>query len=177
MKKMLGYLVMGWLAVGMMTAAMAVPLPAPPALVQPPGLLMAPDSRSIVTPPDMKLVGVGGALGSIGRYTVIYVMNVWDLVDNFPLGTLTVNVLGSFAIGVVSAAAGPWGLSADMQRMLTVGVLGGFTTFSSFSLDAVQLFQEGHWLLGGTYIMGSVALSIGAVLLGQAAVQPLLGGG
>lgn len=161
----------------MVGMTVAVAIPPPPAVVQPPALLMAPDSRSIVTPPDMKLVGVGGALGSVGRYTVVYLMNVWDVVEDFPLGTLTVNVLGSFAIGTITAAAGPWGLSLDTQRMLTVGVLGGFTTFSSFSLDTVQLFQEGHWFLGSAYALGSVALSIGAVLLGQTVSRSLLGGG
>lgn len=101
------------------------------------------------------LVGLGGGLGAMSRY------GVGQLVAA-PWGTLAVNVIGSFLMGVLFAS-----LATDAQKMLLgVGFLGGFTTFSAFSLDAVGLAQDGRLGLAMLYVSVSVGVSIIALLLG-----------
>ena len=92
----------------------------------------------------------------------------------FPWGTLTVNVLGSFAMGLITAwlafkVEAPW--SQHLRLFLTTGILGGFTTFSAFSLDAVLLWERGAALPALGYVAGSVVLSIGGLLLGFVLVR------
>jgi fluoride exporter len=92
----------------------------------------------------------------------------------FPWGTLTVNVVGSFAMGLIAAwlafkAEAPW--SPHARLFLTTGILGGFTTFSAFSLDAILLWERGATLPAFAYVAGSVVLSIGGLLLGLALVR------
>jgi CrcB protein len=94
----------------------------------------------------------------------------------FPWGTLTVNVVGSFAMGFLAAwlafrAEAPW--SQGLRLFLTTGVLGGFTTFSAFSLDAVLLWERGATLLAVGYVAASVVLSVGGLVLGLAVVRSL----
>jgi CrcB protein len=94
----------------------------------------------------------------------------------FPWGTLTVNIVGSFAMGVLAAwfaikAGEGWSQSAKM--FLTTGVLGGFTTFSAFSLDAVLLWEQGDLGPAVAYILGSVLLSILGLVAGLALVRAL----
>jgi CrcB protein len=81
------------------------------------------------------LVGTGGAIGALCRY---YVAGAVDI-DGFPLGTLTVNVVGSFVLGLVTFA----GLSSDVVLLVGTGACGSFTTFSSFSFDTVSLWESG----------------------------------
>jgi fluoride exporter len=117
----------------------------------------------------------GGALGSAGRY----VLTVWltaRLGEVFPWGTLAVNMLGSFAIGFLAALmvpVGPLGASETLRVFLLVGVLGGFTTFSSFSLQTVLLLQSGQWLAAAGNIALSVLGCLLATILGLAAAQIL----
>ena len=96
-------------------------------------------------------VALGGALGSVARYLV-------GLAVAFPLGTLTVNVIGSFAIGFV------WATQIDkvsfVMPLVMFGVLGGFTTFSSFSLDVMRLVEDGRLGAAGAYVLASVILSL-----------------
>ena len=104
------------------------------------------------------LVAAGGALGASLRYLT-------SLLVAFPFGTLTVNVVGSFLMGLAFVALADKGMDR-MQPLVMTGVLGGFTTFSAFSLDAVRLMQGGQAALAVGYVVGSVVLSLGAVVLG-----------
>ena len=106
----------------------------------------------------LPLVALGGALGSMLRYLLVTAVGA-------PLGTLAVNVIGSFAIGVLFV----WlGAREGWQLFLMTGVLGGFTTFSAFSLDTLKLLHAGQTLLAAAYVGGSVLLSLAAVALGVA---------
>jgi fluoride exporter len=113
-------------------------------------------------------IGLGGALGSMGRYWLNGVVT-HRFSEGFPLGTLLVNVSGSFAIGVLAALSGPegrWAATANFRSFFMIGICGGYTTFSSFSLQTLQLAQQGEWLYAGLNILGSVALCLVAVWLG-----------
>ncbi|MFL1874397.1 fluoride efflux transporter CrcB [Hansschlegelia beijingensis] len=113
------------------------------------------------------LVALGGALGSVARYLVnIASSRVFGM--GFPWGTLTVNVVGGFAMGLLAALLALKGGSQEMRVFLMTGVLGGFTTFSAFSLDAVALWERGAAGLAAGYVAASVALSIGALFGGLA---------
>lgn len=116
-------------------------------------------------------VAAGGALGSVARYLVgVASLRAFGLA--FPWGTLIVNVAGSFLIGaLVGLFALKAGLSQELRLFLTVGVCGGFTTFSTFSLDAWGLVERGAWWHAAAYIAGSVLLSIGALVAGLYAVR------
>lgn len=119
-------------------------------------------------------VAAGGALGASARYAV----GAWArsaLGPHFPWGTFTVNVLGSFVMGVAAALMiekfpGSWG---RFSPFLMTGVLGGFTTFSAFSLDALFLIERGRTAAAAAYVGGSVALSIGALFAGLALARAL----
>ncbi|WP_020178193.1 fluoride efflux transporter CrcB [Methylopila sp. M107] len=113
-------------------------------------------------------VAFGGALGSVARYGV----NVWTMRafgPGFPWGTLAVNVFGGLVMGLLAAI---FALKAEAppeaKLFLMTGVLGGFTTFSAFSLDSVALWERGEVGLAGTYVAASVVLSIGALAAGLA---------
>jgi CrcB protein len=107
--------------------------------------------------------GIGGAL----RHGANLLGTRWF--GAFPAATMTVNVLGSFAMGLLASwfLARP-GYSQDVRLFLTTGLLGGFTTFSAFSLDSVALIQRGQWGLAGLYVAGSVVAAIAALFLGLA---------
>lgn len=120
-------------------------------------------------------VAFGGALGAVARYLAVTGLGLWAGMA-FPYGTLTVNVLGSFALGVlVETSALIWSPSAELRAFLVIGVLGSFTTFSTFSLDTVALFQRGEIVLCATYIAASVILSIAGLFAGLQAVRWSLG--
>jgi len=108
-------------------------------------------------------VAAGGALGSVMRYLVgVGSTKLFGLA--FPWGTLLINIAGSFLIGAfVELFALKWDLPQEARVFLTVGICGGFTTFSTFSLDAYVLMERGDWGLAAAYIIGSVVLSIGAL--------------
>jgi len=111
-------------------------------------------------------VAFGGAFGAVGRYWVA-TLAARMLGTGFPYGTLTVNIIGSFIMGVlVEAAALRLNLSPELRALLAVGVLGSFTTFSTFSLDVVLLFERHDNLLGILYLLASVILSVGALFCG-----------
>ncbi len=113
------------------------------------------------------LVALGGALGSVARYLVnVASSRVFGM--GFPWGTLTVNVVGGFAMGLLAALLALKGGSQEARVFLMTGVLGGFTTFSAFSLDAVALWERGAAGLAAGYVAASVALSIGALFGGLA---------
>src|SRR5690625_3917737 len=101
------------------------------------------------------LVFLGGGLGSVARYALnMLAIRLWDHV--LPIGTLSVNVLGSFAMGAVAEyVAIRVGLSAQLRLFLATGVLGGFTTFSTFSLDVASLSARSGPVLAGGYVLAS----------------------
>ncbi len=103
-------------------------------------------------------VALGGAIGSVLRYLV-------GLMVVFPLGTLAVNVIGSFAIGLVWVHLADKGLQHWLPFLMT-GVLGGFTTFSAFTLDALRLVEDGRVMVAGSYVIASLVLSVMACALG-----------
>lgn len=119
-------------------------------------------------------VAAGGAVGSVARYLVtVLVQRLLGV--GFPWWTLSVNVIGSFVMGVlVSAIALRWSVGQTGQAFLMIGVLGGFTTFSAFSLDVATLVERNAVLSAGGYVIGSVVLSIGALFAGMAVTRTFL---
>jgi fluoride exporter len=112
------------------------------------------------------LVFVGGGIGSALRYGV-NIGSARLLGTAWPWGTLTVNVVGSLVMGLLAAAfiaRGP--TSEPWLLFLATGLLGGFTTFSAFSLDAALLIERQQWMSAGVYVAVSVLASIGALFLG-----------
>ena len=113
------------------------------------------------------MVAVGGAVGAVARYGLSGWVQGFPT-TSFPLGTLVVNVLGSFLLGFVFYLLEALALSAETRSMVTIGFLGSFTTFSTFSFETVALLQEGQWLRAGLYAGGSVALGLIAMVAGMA---------
>jgi CrcB protein len=108
-------------------------------------------------------VAGGGALGAVARYLLMVAIPS----AVFPLGTLVVNVIGSFALGVlIEVSAIKYTMSYDMRLFLVVGVLGAFTTFSTFSLDAITLLERGDLKPAFIYIFLSVFGSLTAFFVG-----------
>ena len=130
---------------------------------------------------DVRAVGavlVGGALGSLARY-VVGVVTVARFGDGLPVGTFVVNIAGSFIIGLVAefAAARAFGFSPLVRTFVATGILGGFTTFSSFSLDAVALAHNRSPYLALAYVLlsvagGAVAALCGLLLARNIVLQP-----
>jgi CrcB protein len=111
-------------------------------------------------------IAIGGAAGAVGRHFVNIGMASL-LGHGFPWGTLTVNVVGSLIIGLlVHLMAVSWTVSPEMRALLTVGGLGAFTTFSTFSIDAVVLYERGAIGAAAIYVIVSVVAAIGALFLG-----------
>ena len=114
-------------------------------------------------------VAIGGALGSAARY-LVNVTAMRLLGPGFPWATVAVNVAGSFLMGVLVVALA----HRDAMRLapfLMTGVLGGFTTFSAFSLDALTLWERGQTGLAAAYVAGSVAVSLAAIVAGMAVTR------
>ncbi len=109
-------------------------------------------------------VGLGGALGAMARYGVGLGI-VRAVGTGFPVAILTINVIGSFLMGLVVVVAAQRGLPW-MSPLLMVGFLGGFTTFSAFSLEAVTLYERGAVGQAALYVGLSVCLSIGGLIAG-----------
>lgn len=105
-------------------------------------------------------VALGGAIGATARYWLAGLIGRW-LGTGFPWGVMIVNVLGCFVMGLlVEVMALKWSVSEPMRAFLTVGILGGFTTFSSFALDTATLAARHDTMATAFYVAGSVALSI-----------------
>ena len=109
------------------------------------------------------LVGAGGALGAMGRYG----LSLLPWRGDFPLLTLCTNLLGAVLIGFIVGLADQGQLSPGGTLFWKTGVCGGFTTFSTFSLESLTLLQKGKWLLGGSYMALSLSLCLAGVLLGR----------
>jgi CrcB protein len=120
-------------------------------------------------------VAVGAAIGGVGRYWLSGVVADW-LGETFPWGTLVINVTGSFVIGFFASLTGPDGrvlVSTNMRQFVMVGICGGYTTFSSFSLQTLTLARDGELLYAGGNITLSVVLCLIAVWLGYIAATSL----
>lgn len=114
------------------------------------------------------LVGIGGAIGSVARFWVSGLVAT-RFGQTFPLGTLVVNVTGSFVIGLLAALSEPegrWLLNPSLRQFFMIGICGGYTTFSSFSLQTLSLAQEGEWFHAAMNSIASFALCLFAVWLG-----------
>lgn len=114
-------------------------------------------------------VALGGALGACARHlTGVATRHLFGL--GFPWGTLTVNIFGSALMGLLVVVLAKKG-GMHLAPFLMIGVLGGFTTFSSFSLDAVALWERGETGIAAAYVLGSVVLSILALFAGMALMR------
>jgi CrcB protein len=111
------------------------------------------------------MVGIGGFFGSILRYLISHYVNISSQTI-FPFGTLTVNLAGSFLVGIFIAAALQGDLSKSMRLLLATGFCGGFTTFSSFSYEFFSLFQHEHTVYALLYAAASFILGLFFVWLG-----------
>jgi CrcB protein len=123
--------------------------------------------------PVVLWVALGGAIGSAARYGV----NIWSgrmFGTEFPWHTLIVNVLGCFLMGVLTEMlALKLHLSHEARAFLTTGILGGFTTFSAFSLDFAYLVERKEVLAAGGYVLASVVLSLLAVFAGMSLIRTI----
>ena len=115
------------------------------------------------------LVGLGGFIGSILRYVLSGLVHEWTRRDDFPVGTLAVNVIGCFVIGVLSQLAEARGAFAPETRaFVVIGILGGFTTFSSFGNETMNLWRDSQNALAALNIAAHLVLGLGAVWLSRA---------
>jgi CrcB protein len=116
-------------------------------------------------------IAIGSALGGTARFALSgFVARAFG--ETFPWGTLIIYVTGSFAIGFFNTLTGPdgrWFVSSQGRLFFMTGICGGYTTFSAFSLQTLNLAREGEWLHAGGNIAGSVALCLLAVWLGHLA--------
>ena len=118
-------------------------------------------------------VALGGAFGSVLRYLLNNGITALAK-TSFPVGIMVINILGSLVMGVLIALfAEQVQASQTLRSFLMVGILGGFTTFSTFSADSVLLWQRGEMIQAVAYAGGSVILSIAALLLGMMLVKGL----
>jgi CrcB protein len=118
-------------------------------------------------------IAIGGALGSVARYWCSGVA-ARLIGETFPWGTLTVNVIGSVIIGFFATITGPDGrllVGTIPRQFVMIGICGGYTTFSSFSLQTLNLLNDGEWLYAGLNIVASVVLCLVAVWLGHIAAN------
>lgn len=116
------------------------------------------------------LVGIGGFIGSIFRYLIGLIPLKTENV--FPIKTLGINVIGAFIIGIiVSVAIKNKNIDSRIVLMLKTGLCGGFTTFSTFAYETMDLMQSGHAMLAIIYVVASSVLGIAAVFMAQMLVQ------
>jgi len=120
-------------------------------------------------------VALGSAMGGMGRFALSGAAAHW-VGERFPWGTVGINILGSFVIGffgVLSGPGGRLGVSPDVRVFVMVGLCGGFTTFSSFSFQTLNLLRDGEVLRAGLNVVGSVVLCLLAVWIGYLAATGL----
>ena len=123
------------------------------------------------------IVMAGGALGTLARYVVSVL--ALPISRDLPWGTILINVVGSFVIGLfgtLTLARGRYPLPEEVRLLVMIGFCGGFTTFSSFSLQTLDLLREGAMLRAAVNVAASVALCVGAVAAGHAVAAQLNGG-
>ncbi len=135
-------------------------------------------TRGWYAPPGMGrlvLISLGGALGTAGRY----LLSVWllrALGPAFPYGTLAVNVIGSFLLGLLMQVGLDTTLISPTARaVLGTGVMGGFTTYSTFNYETLQYLQEGAWAMAGLNVATTLLVCLAAGALGVAVARGVLG--
>ena len=116
------------------------------------------------------VIGLGSFIGGVGRYLLTLAIQA-KFISTFPLGTLTVNVIGCFLIGIVFGINSKSNLDPTWQFFLTTGILGGFTTFSAFSMETVNLMRGGQMGMAYSYVAISMALGLGATYIGFSLVK------
>lgn len=123
----------------------------------------------------LALVAFGGAIGASGRYLVgIAALRIFGL--GFPWGTLIVNIVGALLMGLlIEALALKYSGSIELRTFLATGVLGGFTTFSAFSLEVALMLERGQWQSASAYILASVVFTIAALFVGLYLARQLWG--
>ena len=127
-----------------------------------------------MNPQLLVFVGLGGAIGAVGRYVVMSAVGHFTHAG-FPWGTLTVNVLGALVLGaVLELSALVWSPSPEIRAMVVVGVLGSFTTFSTFSMDIYYLLNRSHLVTAGAYAVGSVLVCLVAFWAGMSVLRMVL---
>lgn len=115
---------------------------------------------------NLLLVALGGSIGAVFRYLIsIFMIQVFG--SSFPFGTLLVNVLGSFLMGVIYALGQMSHISPELKALIGVGLLGALTTFSTFSNETLLLMQEGDWLKAVLNVVLNLSLCLFMVYLGQ----------
>jgi len=118
---------------------------------------------------SLLLIGIGGFIGAILRYLISEIIQ--NGVLSFPIGTMGVNVIGSFFLGFIMYASEYQGFFSDETRMfLTLGILGAFTTMSTFSYESFRLLENNEFTYLGLNIIGTVLLTMSAIYLGKIAV-------
>ena len=122
-------------------------------------------------------VAIGGAAGSCLRYAISLLLGPLSVAHGFPAATFTANALGSLGLGVlfVLAEDRTW-FGADLRLLLGTGVMGGFTTYSTFNLESIALMQSGAWGRAALYTGGTVLICLGAGALGIVVGRALRGG-
>ncbi len=111
-------------------------------------------------------IALGSAIGGVARYLVSGLVQR-TAGGGFPIGTLLVNVSGSFLLGILlRIATHPPHLAPELRAFLTIGLCGGYTTFSTFSAEAVTLLQQGEWRKATGYVLASVTVSLLATVAG-----------
>lgn len=115
---------------------------------------------------NILLVAFGGSIGAVFRYLIsIFMIQVFG--SSFPFGTLLVNVLGSFLMGVIYALGQMSHISPELKALIGIGLLGALTTFSTFSNETLLLLQEGDWLKATLNVVLNLSLCLFMVYLGQ----------
>lgn len=121
---------------------------------------------------NLLLIGLGGFMGAVLRYGVSGLVQAWSKSLSFPYGTLVVNLLGCLLIGMLSQVAEVRGMiSPEARSFIFIGLLGAFTTFSTFGNDTVSLFRDGENLLSYLNIGLHLVLGLSAVWLGQSLIS------
>jgi len=118
------------------------------------------------------LIAIGGALGSVARYVLGQAVQGMTH-HNFPLGTLAVNVLGCFVIGVIAKVLMHGQTELPVRALLMTGFCGGFTTFSTFTLETFAFIQGGEWARAALYVAMSAFICVAATAAGFAVGRPL----
>ena len=112
------------------------------------------------------IVGLGGFLGATFRYIISN--STGRFFVDFPMGTLIVNVLGAFIMGfIMGVSANIWSISPNVKTFLTTGIMGGFTTFSTFSYETISLFSDRGYLIGGVNVVANIVGALVACWLGK----------
>lgn len=115
-------------------------------------------------------IGLGSFIGGICRYLFSQIIHI-KTESLFPMSTFIVNIIGSFAIGLVFALAAKGDISKEFQLFLATGVLGGFTTYSAFSNETFSLMRDGHLVFALIYILASITIGLLATFLGYSILK------